>query len=430
MRWLKNKTRIDSATERELQRARWDQRDRALFHEIMYGVVRQHGRIEWLINRMTTTRDKPDPAGHAAVAVGLYQILFLDRIPEYAIVDSAVEIAKRHGGPLVGGWVNAILRRATVDKAELLAMLPDKGVTNSVDRLSVEHSYPSWMVSRWSDLIGKDGLREFLEWGNRRSHVTLRVNTQKIDSAGLFARLEQDGAKPSLHDDFPNFISIEQSGEWNFMGILKDGLASVQDLSQGLVARLVDPKPEEEILDLCSAPGGKTGHLSEIQPEAIIYSTDKAEERLQLVGELVERNGYTNVKVAPYHEIVGSRKKFDAVLVDAPCSGTGVLSKRPDLRWRRSPDDIKRMSSIQASLLNYAADRVKTGGRVIYSTCSVEPEENGQIIDRFLANRGDFEQIPVNSVIPDIPSTTIDRLQLWGTEIKADGVFAAILRKN
>jgi 16S rRNA (cytosine967-C5)-methyltransferase len=207
------------------------------------------------------------------------------------------------------------------------------------------------------------------------------------------------------------------------------GMVSAQDISQGLVASIVNPQPGEEILDFCSAPGGKTGHLAELAPEALIFATDKAEERLELVREMVQRNGYENVKIVAYDDIVSSKKKFDAILVDAPCSGTGVLARRPDLRWRRSPDDIKRMSSVQLSLLNYAADRLKAKGRIIYSTCSVEPEENDGVIDRFLEERSDFENIPISG-LPESITTDSPRLQLWGTEIKADGVFAAIIRKK
>jgi len=309
-------------------------------------------------------------------------------------------------------------------------MLPDPGITSQHERLSVEYSYPRWMVSRWANQLGANELIEFLQWGNRRPHVTLRVNRLKSTPEELRAKLTEKGIASITHPGFPEFLSLEHTGETGWQELFTLGIASAQDISQGIVARLVDPQLGEEILDFCSAPGGKTGHLAELAQGASIVATDKAEERLDLVRDLVRRNGYENVRVVSYDEIVGSKRKFDAILVDAPCSGTGVLARRPDLRWRRSPDDIGRMSAVQLSLLHYAADRLKSKGRIIYSTCSVEPEENNGVVDRFLEVRRDFEERPVGDYLPSSIEVKSTRLSLLGTEFKTDGVFAAIIRKR
>lgn len=430
LRWLRSPSRVDAAAERELARSNWDPRDRALFLEILYGVVRQHGRLRWLTKRLSTGREQPDNAGLACVAVGLYQLLFLDRIPDYAAVDGSVRLAKRLGGPSLGGWVNAVLRRAAQEREELLQAAPPESKHGLCERLAVLHSHPPWMVARWLQSLPAETITRFLEWNNRRPGLTLRVNIVRAAPDEVLTWFTAAGIGAARTTIDPQFIAIEHSGEPLGLEPLRLGQVTVQDVSQGLVGKLVSPQPGEEILDLCSAPGGKVGHLAELCPECVLVATDKAPERLELVRQLVERNSYRNVALEPFDAVIGSRRLYDAVLMDAPCSGTGVLARRPDLRWRRSPDDIRRMAAVQISLLHYAADRLKPNGRLIYSTCSVEPEENGEVVARLLAERRDLRGAPVTPHLPESVPTPTGRLELWGPEIAADGVFATILARK
>lgn len=429
-RWLKSPSRIDIFAERALDRVRWEERDRALFLEILYGVIRWHGRLGWLIAKMSKgSTGKPESAAVAAAGVGLYQLFYLDRVPDYAAVDGAVAAAKRLAGPQAAGWVNAVLRRAARERESWINAAPPPGRLTRIESLAVRFSHPEWMIARWLKARPASELELFLQWNNRRPAITLRINRLKTDPEAIKEEMQRACLAFETVAEDPFFLRIEHSGELRQFDFLRDGRATVQDVSQGFVSRLVDARPGEEILDLCAAPGGKTSHLAELAPGAKIVATDKAEERLDLLRKGLERGGYQNVSVESYEAVIGSRRSFDAILLDVPCTGTGVLSRRPDLRWRRHPDDVRRMAAVQRSLLHYAAGRLKPFGRIIYSTCSVEPEENRAAIESFIAERREFalEKVELTGLAPERQG---DFLEVWGYEIGADGVFAAALRRR
>jgi len=428
-KWSCNPTRIDAIAERALERGGWEARDKGLFLELLYGVIRQHGRLNWIITNLSTSREEPDPAGVAAVAVGIYQLYYLDRVPDFAAVNETVGVAKKLGGPRLAGWVNAVLRRASFERESWLEAAPPIGRTGPDKTFSIKYSHPDWMVTRWLSNHPVDVVERFLIWNNRRPSVTLRVNRLKSSPEEVIASLERAGLTPHPTHYDPYFLNIDHPGDLRRLPEIKEGLVSVQDLSQGLVARILDAKPGEEILDLCAAPGGKTTHLAELAPEASITSTDKSEERLDYLRTMISRMGYKNVSVSNYDIVLSSKRQYDAVLVDAPCTGTGVLSRRPDLRWRRQPDEVRRMAAVQLSLLHYAADRLKPGGRIVYSTCSIEPEENRDLIRRFTEDRRDFTTAPISVPLPEACGVG-EKLELLGPEIGADGVFATILKRR
>ncbi len=415
--------------------SRWsfERRDQALFYELLLGVIRWHGRIEWLIHRLTPDRLKIDPRCYAAAAVGLYQLLFLDRVPDYAAVDTAVRVARGFGSEAAAGWVNAVLRRVAREGELLRTAAPT--TTDTFYNLAILHSHPPWMVARWGGLIPAEQLGKFLAWNNRRPRIFIRIDRRRADPADVAADLNRKrvGAEASPLD--PYFLELDHSGDLLKLDQIVKGVATVQDVSQGLVARLLDPQPGERILDLCAAPGGKTGHLAELCPDCMVTATDKSVERLATLAEMTDRRGLGNVEVVPYDEVLTNRNGFDAVLVDAPCTGTGVLARRPDLRWRRRPGDVPRMAALQLELLRYAAGRTASAGRIIYSTCSVEPEENGEVVERFLSEHREFHLAPAGQWLPDFPhlySTPRlpegDQKGGWlinyGPETRSDGVFA------
>lgn len=427
-RWLKTPARIDNTLNWALEKWNWENRDRRLFHEIMYGVIRWHGRIEWILSELSPRGVHTDQLVYAAAAIGVYQILYLDRIPIHAIVDSSAGIAKRAGGPSATAWVNAILRRIDEQKERWLTENP-----NSRDHqynLSILYSFPSWMVARWDKIMDSDDLEQFLKWNNRRPRLILRINRLRADPTELVKRLKSEIniADPWKYN--PLFVEVGHIGNLSDFQPLQNGFVSIQDASQGLVAPVVNPQKGENILDLCSAPGGKTGHLAEFCPECSITATDKDIDRLGSVKETIDRCGYKNVKTEPYQDVLMSHQRYHAVLVDAPCTGTGVIARRPDLRWRRKPDDVKRMASVQLQLLRYAADRVESGGRIVYSTCSVEPEENEGVIERFLSERTEFQVDDIQDQLPDGITAENGMLKIKGPEIDGDGVFVVRLIKK
>ncbi|MDP8228445.1 MAG: transcription antitermination factor NusB, partial [Candidatus Electryoneaceae bacterium] len=287
--WLRHPSRIDVAAQQILKQrssgaktARWSPRDKALFQELIYGVVRYHGRIEWLVNELSSKNPPSDHLAYASVAIGIYQLLYLDRVPAYAAVDAAVSIVRYAAGEMTSKWANAVLRKVSAAPEEFRTSVPQ--TKDPLYALSILHSYPLWMIEHWHRTMNMEMLERFLIWNNGRPHIFLRTNTTRIDPEKLASLLTNNFDHHSKID--PNFLSLEHSGssggddddgvggDVDHWKLVKSGLASVQDVSQGLVSRLLDPQDVEEILDLCSAPGGKTGHLAELSPNCRIIATD------------------------------------------------------------------------------------------------------------------------------------------------------------
>lgn len=427
-RWLQKPGRIDQIVDRAFAVYHWEKRDRALFQELMYGVIRWRERIDKILNDLSPKGVKTDSPAFAAASIGLYQMLYLDRVPDHAVVDTAVEYIWHTSGPQASGWVNAILRRAGIMKDKLREWEPNS--RDVIGDLAIKYSHPRWMIVRWSNLMKREQLEGFLKHNNRRPAVILRINSGKVGPGEVIFSLSQEGITATQSEFDPNFLMLENAGDPREIDVVKKGAASVQDISQGLVTRLAGPKEGENVLDLCAAPGGKTGHMAELSPGCNIVATDNSDERLNLVRDLVKRCDLKNVEVKNYTDVIESRELFDIVLLDVPCTGTGVLARRPDLRWRRRKYDITRMAAVQKELLSRAANKVKPGGRLIYSTCSVEPEENFEQISQFLGNRLDFT---LKSAKDRLPALLVDEhgcLSIFGPEVNGDGAFAVKMERK
>jgi 16S rRNA (cytosine967-C5)-methyltransferase len=369
--------------------------------------------------------------------LGLYQIFWLDRIPDHAAVHETVEMAKRAGFGPQSGFVNAVLRgflRESDATKALLAGLrrgeenpetEDSSLKSLNARLAIGWSQPEWLVSRWRERWGENRLRSLLEWNNAPAKVYARVNTLRTDAGKL---VEQWRAENVDYD----FLTRDWTGE-NLVFELKSHppLTTLESFRQGgfyiqdpgtlLAVRELDPRPGENVLDLCAAPGGKTTFLAQLMNnEGRIIACDLAEARLKLVRENCTRLGITCVEVRSVEDVVengpaGARPRFDRILVDAPCSNTGVLRRRVDLRWRIQPDEITRLQATQLCLLHRAASLLKPGGVLVYSTCSLEPEENGEVISQFLKEGTHFK---------------LERQrELWPFPDGVDGAFVARLSK-
>lgn len=252
---MKRKTRIDEKVSTILQNYDWHRRDKALFQEMLYGLIRRHSYIEWLIGRLNRRKIEIDDYIYAATAVALYQMFFLDRIPDYAAVDASVNLVKKRAGQSAGGWVNGILRSAGRERENLAEMLSEE--RDATKRLSIEHSHPQWMVSRWRKKWTEEELINFLKWNNRRPGITLRVNPIKTELKAVQEELTRLKIDYSNHPIDKNYLMIKSAGDITSFKLITDGSVSIQDVSQGQVSLLVAPEPGELILDLCAAPGGK-----------------------------------------------------------------------------------------------------------------------------------------------------------------------------
>ncbi len=333
----RRKVFVDEALEAR-RGAGLSRRDRALLTTLVYGATRWRRPLDWLVDRCAGHVD-PEIRPHLRIA--LFQIRFLTRIPRHAAVHEAVELAKG-AGRKAAGFVNAVLRKA----ADL--ELPD--------HLGIRTSHPDWLLERWRKRFKKKELEALLEADNAVLPVTARVNRLKVKDGPAVIEIEGD---PSAHAGFA------------------EGRFTVQDESSVRVAPLLDPKTGERVLDLSAAPGGKATHLAELMGgEGRVVAVDLPG-RIGLVAEAARRLGLPNVEcVAGDGTAIAFREPFDAVLVDAPCSNTGVLARRPDVRWRLRERDIAGAVALQRALLANAARLLRPGGRLVYSTCSLEPEEN------------------------------------------------------
>jgi 16S rRNA (cytosine967-C5)-methyltransferase len=344
--------------------------DRAFVTELFYGCLRQQLALEFLESRLVTK--PPRAIVRAILHLGLYQLHFL-RTPAHAAVHETVELAKRHTTAAETRFINAILRRTQPDA------LRDAPVW-------VQHSHPEWLWQRWTARYGSAATTQLCEWNNQPPPVYVRWNTLKgPPPVGADCIRDESGSRleiaPTNH---PLCFRVNDASAFFASLAWKQGGFYVQDPSTLIAVDVLDPQPGDSILDLCAAPGGKTTYIAQkMQNQGRILAGDSSASRLGRVGENCRRLGITIVATLacdgarPDACLRGST--FDRVLVDAPCSNTGVLRRRPDLRWRLTPDEITRLVATQRRLLSAAAQRVRPGGVLVYSTCSLEPEENDQV---------------------------------------------------
>ena len=378
--------------------------DRRLTQEMVYGCVRWQGTLDWLVARKTG--DRPQiPQVQVFLRLGLYQLFFLDRIPPHAACYETVEIAKRLGFEYQANFINAILRRCDAERAEIKLLLAELQATQP----HVGFSHPEWLVQKWTARWGADDTRKLLEWNNTAPLTHIRVNTLKTTPVALLDRWR---LKESVEYDFVrcpwadegHVFALKQHPSLAVLESFREGWFYVQDPSTLLAVQALDPWAGETILDLCAAPGGKTAYIAQkMENDGELIACDQSADRLKLVKENCTRLGVTCVKtlaLGDHPEAALEFRKFDKVLVDAPCSNTGVLRRRLDLRWRVKPEELERLCETQLKLLHLAASRVKPGGILVYSTCSLEPEENSEQIKAFLASHPHYKLESERELIP------------------------------
>jgi len=450
--------------------------DRGLCHELVLGIVRWQATLDWLIARKTQGRTQKS-ALQDFLRLGLYQIFWLDRIPDHAAVNETVELAKRAGFGPQAGFLNAVLRGCLREADATKRLLTEL----KTQQPALGHSHPEWLYDHWKNRWGPQRAAELMAWNNTPPKTYARVNTLRTDATQLVEQWREE----RVDYDFKTYdwtgenlvFELKSHPPLTTLKSFQQGGFYVQDPGTLLAVRELDPQPGEAILDLCAAPGGKTTFMAQlVNNQSRIVACDVFEDRLKLIRENCERLGVTCVKPALVGDEVsslarphpnplprereqpssasdlcepppanpapgssvsrrtilplpggegrgeGERKHtspapyFDKILVDAPCSNTGVMRRRADLRWRIRPEEIARMRATQIELLRQAATRVKPGGILVYSTCSLEPEENGEVIRRFLAEHDGFKSERERELLPFVDGV--------------DGAFTARLRRG
>jgi 16S rRNA (cytosine967-C5)-methyltransferase len=391
--------------------------DRGLCHELVCGVVRWQKTLDALIARKTDPKRELRPALRNLLRLGLYQIFFLDRIPPHAAVHETVEEAKRAGYHSQAGMINAILRAYLRETDEIKKILADMKISQP----AIGWSHPDWLVEKWRKNFGDEKMRALLEWNNTPPKTFARVNTLKTDAGKLVEKwreenvdydfITRDWTGENLAFELKSFPSLAS------LPTLREGFFYLQDPSTLLAPIMLGAQPGETILDLCAAPGGKTTFIAQLMNnEGKIIACDLDPNRLRLVKENCARLGVTCVEPALSETFNLQPSTFNRILVDAPCSNTGVLRRRVDLRWRISEAEISRLQKTQLDLLHQAAPRLKPGGVLIYSTCSLEPEENSEVVKTFLAANKHFILETERQLLPFADGV--------------DGAYAARLRRS
>jgi 16S rRNA (cytosine967-C5)-methyltransferase len=367
----------------------YDFRDRSFIRELVNGVMRWKLRLDRTIDRYYVKRaDSLSPPIRMILRLGLYQLMCLNSVPARAAVHESVGMASRVQGKGAGGLVNALLRRFTRDGE------PQEWPDDPAERLSLELSYPLWLARRWIEHFGRETAEILMRTGNERHPVCIRLNALRTSAAGLIRALSEDGFEASGIGAMPGYLSVREAEGLFGCRSFQSGLFAVQDPSAAMASILLDPEPGGTVLDLCAAPGGKTTHIAELTGDrGHILAVDIHPGRCRLVEETASRLGYTSIMVAEGDACTfggDSGERFDRVLLDAPCTGTAVYAKRPDMKWRKEESDIPRLAMLQMEMLENAARLTKPGGTLVYSTCSLEPEENSDLVRAFLRERPDF----------------------------------------
>jgi 16S rRNA (cytosine967-C5)-methyltransferase len=391
--------------------------DRRLAHELAAGVLRQRQALDHRLAPLVS-RGWSSVAGDLQdiLRLGAYQITVLERVPAHAAVDTSVALAKQRGGPRAAGFVNAVLRRLSggAFRAELPPAEP-------ADRLAAEHSHPAWLVRRWIKSFGLDQAEALLRWNNTRPRLTAQPARQDLEALATSWRAAGLKFQPA---PYQAGLIPELTRPAELPGY-REGHFIIQDPAQALLSRYIDPPQSAQLYDACAAPGGKTISLGRKVGRVVAGEIDRL--RARRLFDNVSRAGSGRE-----HVIVADARRppvrpLDIVLLDAPCLGTGTIARHPDARWRMTPRALKQIVELQADLLDCTAQRVAPGGLLVYSTCSLEPEENQQQVDAFLERHPEFERESVTGFFSTLLSDQGDLLvqpQLHGI----DGAYAARLR--
>jgi len=390
--------------------------DRALCHELVLGVLRWQLLLDKIVEHFSKRRTESlDRAVRIALRLGLYQLRFLTRIPDSAAVNESVSLVRAARLSSAAAFANAVLRRATREPE----YDPSAEVSDPLEKLAVRTSHPSWLIEHWARWMRLDQVESFAHANNLVPPTAFRVVTKRDNESEIVAKLTAAGAV------------LERSrvveGAWRVSGatpLLRElsaaGEIYLQDEASQLVAQLLDAKQGERVLDLCAAPGGKTTMIADRTADrAIVVAADRSPTRMETVVAMTKLHQLDSIRpviLDATEQLPFRPETFDRVLVDAPCSGTGTLRRNPEIRWRLTPADIPALAEQQKRILRNAIETVKPGGRVVYSTCSVESEENEEVIEEVMTNDRRFHPLRV--------------LRTWPNEQGCDGFFLAVFERH
>lgn len=409
--------------------------DRAFVTELVYGTVKWRLSIDWIISQFSSVKlKKISPWILNVLRLGVYQLIYTDRIPDSAACNESVTLARRYGHSASSGFVNGVLRTIARNKENI--KYPDKE-KELMKYLSIRYSHPEWMVESWNRRYGNEFTESLLNSNNQTPELIVRVNSLKTTTEGLTEQLKAEDIETVKARYMDDALLLKSPSSLTHLKAFQEGLFQVQDESSMLVGRVLNPKPGELVMDVCSAPGGKATHIAQLMKnQGKVIARDIHEHKIKLIADAAKRLDLTIIHPEMYDAAKidnNYRGKVDRVLVDAPCTGLGIIRRKPDIKWTRDSKDCSEITALQAKILSAASNYVKPGGVLVYSTCTIEPEENEEQIKQFLQSHRDFEVTDITSFLPEglqVESAEKGYIQLYPNIHGMDGFFIARLRKR
>ncbi|PRX33532.1 NusB antitermination factor [Orenia metallireducens] len=416
-----------------LNKSNLDKRDRSLATQLIYGVIRRRNTLDWIINKFASRQvKKMTPWVRNSLRLGVYQVYYLDKIPAPVAVNETVEAAKSKCNRGAIKFINGVLRNIirNLDKINYPKLEKDP-----VQHIRYKYSQPQWLVERWVKNYGIDKAIEIANNLNKIPATVIRTNTLKTNRDSLIQSLVEDQVTAEPIALVPEAINLIKYPSIDRLKSFEEGKFQVQGLASMLVAHILAPEADDRVVDLCSAPGGKTTHLSQLMNNGgQVYAVDVHQHKLELIHENCTRLGITNVEtICSDGREVSFTEKIDKLLVDAPCSGLGIMAKKPEIRWQKKPQDLLELQQLQAELLENGAKLLKAGGVLIYSTCTFTDEENIDIIKGFLEKHDNFKLVDLSQTAQSFGLTeylTEGTLQLLPDDNLIEGFFIAKMVKS
>lgn len=409
-----------------------NEKDIGLLTEIVYGTIQRRDTLDYFLANYIKKAKKLELWVKILLRVSLYQMVYLDRVPDRAVLYEAVEIAKKRGHKGIASLVNGVLRSIQREG------LPDLNeISNENERLAIRTSHPLWLVDKWVKQFGFSETEKMCEANLIPPSQTARVNQIKVGVNDLIEQLNANDIPVECGDLSEDAIK-GLKGNLALTEAFTEGNLTIQDESSMLVARALNPQPGEMILDACAAPGGKSTHIAErMQGSGIVHSLDLHEHKVKLIKQQADRLGLNNIQAEALDSRKASEKfqpeSFDRILVDAPCSGFGVLRRKPDIKYTKTSEDIERLAKLQLEILQEVAPLLKKDGVLVYSTCTIDKEENSDVVEAFLANHQEFSRVEsVNAYLPEKIRPYINKgeVQILPHYFGTDGFYIASLRKK